>query len=120
LRGVHFISSCVPCFLFVIGLDAPEVLWDALQIDRTDAVLLTAERVLEAICDWPPALRDALAEAIAVPEAWSVKKVAAVGCASRRTLERYCERAGLPGPAVLLEQFASAAGRLQADTTVLV
>ena len=103
VRAVHTVSSFVRCALFVIGVDSSDQLREELGIGKADRELVTSEKILDAVAAWPAPLRDAVASAVFSPGEWTVKKVAAAGGVTRRTLERRFERAGVPGPATVLK-----------------
>lgn len=104
LHAVHVISKVVPTSLMVIGIDGFDVLDRALGLDVDLQDLGCISEVLGATASWPPLLRRSLESAIAAPQEWSVKKMAAAACVSRRTLERYFATAGLSGPGTVLRR----------------
>jgi transcriptional regulator GlxA family with amidase domain len=75
---------------------------EGLRLDDPRDSLLSADDVLQAAGAWPEHVREAVRVALAAPSDWPVKRLAAMANVSRRTLERYFEDAGLPGPAAVL------------------
>lgn len=109
LHPLHAIASAVHSSLFVVGVDDAETLREGLGFDEPD-YQMSAAIALKMAAAWPASLRETLVAALEAPVQWPVKKMASAAGMSKRTVERYFERAGLPGPGEFLRRAAAVGG----------
>lgn len=116
IRAIHTLSRVMDSSLMLLGVDPQSTFRDWLSLTVSHGTIKGS--LDSAFANWPKLLQVTLQEVMEAPDQWTVKQLASSAGVTRRTLERYFHRAGLPAPAAVIREMCDWQSKFEVSTAL--